>query len=168
MADIKDPHDHGHGHGHEEETNPQVAWERKDVNIFSVTSFGIGLAISCIVVAFAMWALFDFLAARETAKNQANPPAMMSERQKLPPEPRLQATPKLELKELRESEDAILNNYAMLDPNKGIVRIPIDVAIDMVAKKGLPTSATPAGANGGFRMIPMDANGGRTTEKISQ
>ena len=160
-----------HGHGHEpEEHNPGVSHERRDVNVFQITAFGIGLMLSCIVVVFAMWAMFDFLAHREDDKNADNPAAsMMNERQKLPPEPRLQATPKIELKDLRADEDAILNGYGWVDPNKGIVRIPIDQAIDMVAQKGLPSKPSPAGMdNGGYRTIPEDSSSGRTLEKISQ
>src|SRR5581483_7321216 len=148
------PHDGGE--------NPQVSHERRDVNVFQITAFGIGLLISCVVVVFAMWALFDFLYKHEDKKNPANPPAMVNERPQVPPEPRLQATPRLELKELREDEDQILNNYGWLDPSKGTLRIPIDQAIDLVAAKGLPSKPSPAGSeNGGFRTIPNDANGGR-------
>src|SRR4051812_16832478 len=96
----------------EHEINPGVAHERKDVNVFQISAFGIGLLLSCIVVVFAMWAMFDFLFAREDAKNATNPAAsMMNERPKLPPEPRLQAEPKIELRDLRADEDAILNSY---------------------------------------------------------
>ena len=159
------------GHGHDpEEHNPGVSHERRDVNVFQITAFGIGLMLSCIVVVFAMWAMFDFLAHREDDKNADNPSAsMMNERQKLPPEPRLQVTPKIELKDLRADEDAILNGYGWVDPNKGIVRIPIGQAIDIVAQKGLPSKPSPAGMdNEGYRTIPEDSSSGRTLEKISQ
>jgi hypothetical protein len=56
-----------------------------------------------------------------------------------------------------------------VNPNTGTVRIPIDQAIDMVAQKGLPSKPSPAGSdNDGYRMIPSDASGGRTLEKISR
>src|SRR5437763_11605333 len=133
-------------HAHEHDINPAVAHERKDVNVFQITAFGIGLLLSCIVVVFAMWAMFDFLFAREDAKNASNAAAsMMSERPKLPPEPRLQAEPKIELKALRADEDAILNSYGWIDPNKGIVRIPIAQAIEIVAQKGLPSKPSRTG-----------------------
>ncbi len=117
-----------------------------------------------------MWAMFDFLFSREDAKNANNPAAsMMSERSKLPPEPRLQAEPKIELKDLRADEDTILSSYGWIDPNKGIVRIPIAQAIDIVAQKGLPSKPSPTGLdNEGYRMIPEDSSSGRTLEKISQ
>src|SRR5580704_8940763 len=168
MAEIiKDPHGKGPGdhHGHESE----VAYERKDVNVFQISAFGIGLLLAVIVSVFAMWAMFDFFYHREDAKNADNPSALMMNQRTQPPEPRLQAEPKMELKDLRADEDAILSSYGWLDPNKGTVRIPIDQAIDIVAQKGLPSKPSPAGLdNDGYRMIPEDSSSGRTLEKISQ
>ena len=171
MAEIiKNPKGHGEDghepHGHESE----VSYERKDVNIFQISAFGIGLLLSMIVAVFAMWAMFDYFFHREDEKNASNPSAlMMNERPKLPPEPRLQSEPKVELKDLKADEETILKSYGWLDPNKGIVRIPIDLAIDMVAKKGLPSKPSPAGGfNDGYRMLPEKSSSGRTLEKISQ
>jgi hypothetical protein len=156
-------------HGRERDENPRVSHERKDVNVFQITAFGIGLLIGCIVVVFAMWGLFDLFYSRESAKNPPFPPAMMNERPKLPPEPRLQANPKVELKDLRDSEDAILDNYGWIDPNKGIVRIPVEQAIDIVIKKGLPSKPSPSGSDrGGYRTIPEYSSSGRTLERIAQ
>src|ERR1017187_9080761 len=164
---TNNPHDQK---THEPDVNPGVSHERRDVNVFQISAFGIGLLLSCIVVVFAMWAMFDFLFSREDAKNATNPAApMMNERPKLPPEPRLQAEPKIELKDLKADEDAILTSYGWIDPNKGIVRIPIDQAIDIDRKKGLPSKPSPTGLdNDGYRMIPEDSSSGRTLEKISQ
>jgi len=163
---TRNPDENGHG----PEANPRVSHERKDVNVFQISAFGIGLLLGCIIVVFAMWAMFDFLYSREDAKNADNAAAaMMKERQALPPEPRLQSVPKVDLKDLRADEDTILNSYGWIDPNKGIVRIPIEQAIDMVAQKGLPSKPGPAGLdNEGYRMIPEDSSSGRTLEKISQ
>jgi hypothetical protein len=167
-------HKYGAGADHShEEANGQVSFERGDVNVYQITAFGVGLLISCIVVVFAMWAMFHFLAKREDKVNGLNTPAMLKERPTLPPEPRLQGIvkpepPSVELAQLRADEDAILNNFGWIDPAKGTVRIPISLAVDMVAAKGLPSKPTPAGADGGFRMIPLDSNSGRTFEKISQ
>lgn len=171
MADNTNPHEHKvHEHAAHEPANPAVAHERRDVNVFQISAFGIGLLFGCIIVVFAMWGLFTYLFKREDAKNAGNPPAaMMSERAKLPPEPRLQAEPKVELKDLRADEETILTSYGWIDPNKGIVRIPIDQAIDIVAQKGLPSKPSPTGMdNDGYRMIPEDSSSGRTREKISQ
>jgi hypothetical protein len=166
MADTHNPHEpnsHEAGHG-------QVSHERRDVDIFQITAFGIGLLLACAVTVVVIWGLFVFLAKREDAKNADNPSAaMMKEKSLKFPEPRLQEVPKQELKDLRADEDAILTGYGWIDPNKNIVRIPIEDAMDLIAKKGLPYKATPAGtANDGYRMIPADSSSGRTLEKISQ
>jgi hypothetical protein len=160
----------GEKHGHAHDVNPAVSHERRDGNVFQISAFGIGLLLSCIVVVFAMWAMFDFLYSRENAKNESNPAALVMKYQNaLPPEPRLQPEPRVELKDLRADEDAILNSYGWLNPDKGIVRIPIDQAIDMVAQKGLPSKPSPTGLdNEGYRMIPEVSSSGRTLEKISQ
>ena len=178
MADTNDPNNHGHRHA-----NPHVSHERGDVNVFQITGFGIGLVIACIVVVFAMGAMFAYLAKREDKKNPPIPASMVQEKQQAPPEPRLSGValdangqvsprsvyPRVELKELREDEAAILNNYAWVDPDHGIVRIPIDQAIDIVAKKGLPSKPSPAGLdNDGYRMIPAASSSGRTLEKIAR
>jgi hypothetical protein len=130
-----------------------------------------------------MWAMFAYLANREDKKNPPIPASLAQERPTVPPEPRLSGValdangqisshpvyPRIELKELREDEAAILSNYAWVDPDHGIVRIPIDQAIDIVAKKGLPSKPSPAGSdNDGYRMIPAVSSSGRTLEKIAK
>jgi hypothetical protein len=170
--------EHGE-HGHDPQSNADVSFERRDVNVFEVSAFGIGLLLSCIVVVFAIYGMFVYLFKVEDKKNEgASTRGMLAQRATLPPEPRLQgfrdaegykAPPKVELKDMRADEDAILNGYGWVDPNKGTVRIPIDLALDMVAKKGLPSKPSQAGAdNDGYRMIPEDSSSGRTLEKISQ
>ena len=70
---------------------------------------------------------------------------------------------------MRDNEEMLLSSYGWVDQAKGTVHIPINQAIDMVAQKGLPVKVSPQGADhDGYRMIPSDASGGRTLEKISQ
>ncbi|HVW10518.1 MAG TPA: hypothetical protein VHC90_18145, partial [Bryobacteraceae bacterium] len=100
--------------------------------------------------------------------------AMMSEKQQIPSGPRLQGDPQRELKAMHDDEDMLLSSYGWVDQAKGTVHIPIDQAIDMVAAnaaagKGLAVKVSPTGADhDGYRMMPSDASGGRTLEKISQ
>ncbi len=169
---TNNPHGHdtgAHEHGHGPEENPQVSWERKDVDIVQITGFGIGLLVAFLVSVFAMWGLFEYFKVRENNLEPANQPSMMTQKQLLPPEPRLQAEPVLELNKMRANEDMLLNSYGWVDSAKGTVHIPIDQAIDMVAQKGLPVKVSQAGADhDGYRTIPSDASGGRTLEKIAQ
>lgn len=183
MAETtKKPHGDSH-EPHAPESSSHVSFERRDVNVFQITAFGIGLLLATLVAIFAMWALFGFLSHRADQQDAALPGKMSSERQTVPPEPRLSSVevtkdgkidphpvyPRVQLKQLVDDENAILNNYGWLDPAAGTVRIPIDQAIDIVAKKGLPSKPSAAGLDhDGYRTIPAVSSSGRTLEKIAQ
>ena len=68
------------------------------------------------------------------ARDQVNVDA-----RRLPPMPRLQSAPITDLKDMRAAEEQILNGYGWVDQANGVVRIPIDRAIDLLAQRGLPT-----------------------------
>lgn len=166
-------------HAPEPDNSSHVSHERSDLDVFQIAGYGIGLVITCLVAVVLVWGMFAFLAKREDAVNPANLPAMVKNRQTMPPEPRLSGVrpegtavlpvlPEVELRELNASEAAILDNYGWVDAAKGTARIPVAEAIEMVAHKGLPSKPSPAGVGGGFRRIPSDASSGRTFEKISQ
>ncbi len=57
----------------------------------------------------------------------------------IPPEPRIEVAPYEQLQQLRAKEDHVLNSYAWVDKEAGVVRVPIDHAIDLLAAKGLPS-----------------------------
>jgi hypothetical protein len=52
--------------------------------------------------------------------------------------PRLQVAPRLDLAQFRAREDEQLTNYGWIDPASGIVRVPIERAMERVLQKGLP------------------------------
>src|SRR5690349_18934945 len=58
--------------------------------------------------------------------------------QQLPPQPRVEERPYLQLQNLRALEDHVLSTYAWVDQSQGTVRVPVDRAIDTVLQKGLP------------------------------
>lgn len=57
----------------------------------------------------------------------------------IPPEPRIEVAPYQQLRDLHAKEDHILNSYAWVNKQDGVVRVPIDRAIDLLAAKGLPS-----------------------------
>ncbi len=56
---------------------------------------------------------------------------------KLPPGPNLEADPHASLVAMRKAEDSILTSYGWVNRDSGIVHIPIDRAMRLLAKKGL-------------------------------
>ena len=113
--------------------------ETRDVNVRAVTRFGLGIGSGIIVAVFLMWFLFDRFAAREARRATPREPVAASNPQKQPPEPRLRPDPVGDLAAFRAQEDAMLTGYAVSQTEKGIVRIPVERALELVAKEGLPS-----------------------------
>ena len=55
------------------------------------------------------------------------------------PFPRLQVSPPLDLQAFRAREEAELSTYGWLNRTAGIVRLPIERAMELVLQEGLPT-----------------------------
>jgi hypothetical protein len=79
-------------------------------------------------------------------------------------QPRLQLSPRADMAIYRANQVEELNTYAWLNKDAGVVRIPIDRAIEVIAAKGLPTR--PAEEAAVFfdqgTSAPQDSSGGRT------
>lgn len=52
--------------------------------------------------------------------------------------PQLQIVPEVDLKDFRAREDTELNTYGWIDRTAGVVRIPIERAMELIAQRGLP------------------------------
>jgi len=118
--------------------------EHKDVNPIAVTRFGIGLAITLIVTVFAIWGLFNYFVGSKERLYGGGAPLSAAEQNamKAPPQPRLQSSPPIDLRDMRAAEDQLLHAYSWVDRDKGVVRMPIDRAMDILAQRGL--AARPA------------------------
>jgi hypothetical protein len=116
-----------------------VRYEKSDAWIGGVIAFGVMLAaLGLIVHVSASW-LFDSLKASEQRKYQQVPALYLKERPQLPgdleriPPPRLQKNETVDLKKLREYEEPLLDQFGWVDRDKGIVRIPIEEAMRLLA-----------------------------------
>src|ERR1700692_2304264 len=93
-------------HSHE-----SVHHETSDIDIRGVLRFGLGLLVAGIVIHLAVWLLFLYFTGRPTSPTSLQYPLAQGQENRLPPEPRLQTNPRQDLRDLRASEDAILNSY---------------------------------------------------------
>jgi hypothetical protein len=57
------------------------------------------------------------------------------------PAPQLETDERTQLNSVRLNEEQILSTYGYVDQNAGIVRIPIERAMDLIAQRGLPVRA---------------------------
>jgi hypothetical protein len=100
------------------------------VKSLAMLAVGTGLVLLLVV------GIFRFL---EKTSKPPEPVVTTIQQGQLPPEPRVEIEPWQQLKGIRAREDHVLNSYAWVDQNQGVVRVPIDRAMDMLAEKGLPS-----------------------------
>ncbi|MEK6320602.1 MAG: hypothetical protein AABN33_02840 [Acidobacteriota bacterium] len=151
LEDHTDKTSHGqNGHG------VGVGHEISELKIGPIVWFLLGLGFATVVVCLLMAGLFDAFEKNEKDV-EGKPSPLASERQKLPPEPRLQlapATPEQlearqppnikqdhplqEMMRVRAEEDDKLKSYGWVDEKAGVVRIPIEEAKRLLLKNGLP------------------------------
>ena len=110
--------------------------ELSDVQPIKIVLFGAVLAAMIAVVALVVLALFGFFNTSITKTRPA--PSPLSYSREPTSEPRLSLTPGDELSAMRAEENKILSSYDWLDRDRGVVRIPIERAIEIVGDRGLP------------------------------
>jgi hypothetical protein len=120
----------------EPRTDLQASYELSDLRPGYIAFFGIALSV-VLVISVVIASLIVHYKAVQHARQDTPIPRLAREREPTPG-PRLQVEAHSELRQMRAAEDAALNNYGWVDKNAGIVRIPVDQAMEVLAKKGLP------------------------------
>jgi hypothetical protein len=146
-------------------------YERRDISAAAVLYFLGGLAAAMLVVYFLVMAVFRELDKREEQQTAMSPLVTNAPKdtrhlpseyktddestdyekylQKNFPAPQLETDERDQLNKIRLNEEQILSTYGYVDKQSGVVRIPIERAMDLIAQRGLPVrgqSATEAGA----------------------
>jgi len=132
----------------------------RELDTRAVWTFAGGLLAVMVVVGALMWGMLVVFKARAKEQDPAPSPIAEANQERLPPEPRLQDDPTLDMTRLRAGEDAILETYGWVDRGAGIGRLPIDRAIELIAATGLPPTPAievepaPAGRGHGAPIAP--------------
>jgi hypothetical protein len=117
--------------------------ETSDADVRSIVKFAVGLFLTIAVSLWVVSALFNYFVAHQ----ELGPPTSPFENtRKLPPPgvPRLQVAPPQELGQYRKGQEELLHSYSWVDQKAGIVRIPIDRAMEVLIQRGLPIQTAPA------------------------
>lgn len=115
-----------------------VGHEERDVLARPVVLAVLGLAAVGVSAFVLMFLLFNVFAEMLAKQSNARSPLADTYGLKEPPEPRLQKNPLADMQELRARDAAALSAYAWVDRDAGVVRIPIERAIEVLAARGLP------------------------------
>ena len=127
-----------------------VGHETEDAEGGPLLGFALFLALIVAVCAAIVIGLYNYLDSREIREKAGRYPLAAGLPAELPPPPRLQNYPFTDVKDLHKEEARYPDHYAWVDRNAGVVRIPVERAIDILAARGLPhREAAPAEAGGG-------------------
>jgi hypothetical protein len=128
-------------------TSREAGHETSDANVRGVWFTGLGLALCTILIMGLVVLMFDLLLHRHEALDEAeasqNVSTPIAASVAAFPGPRLQVAPEVDLAAFRAREEAELDNYGWIDRKAGVVRLPIERAMDLIVERGLPVSGQP-------------------------
>lgn len=111
-------------------------YEPYEQAIRPVVLFALGLAATTVLILWLMKVAASELGREAREGSHAIHP--LAEAGDVRPKPLLQETPALDLERFRAREDETLSTYGWVDRPNGVVRIPIERAMEIVAREGLP------------------------------
>ena len=138
-------------------SDPAQRHEKRDVNVWVITRFGIGLVLTTIASLFIVLAVFHYLQVSENALPPPQPTGVNVDARRLPPEPRLLTNEPENLQEVRTAEDQILNNFSWADEKHTVVKLPIDRAVDLLVQRGLPSRAQNGAQSTSTTTVPAES-----------
>lgn len=115
-------------------------YESSDVSVGFMARVVFGLAVLTLLGMGVSW-WYQSAESKSFQESDQPPSPLAGTLPAQPPEPRLQVMPAVDLMKVRGQEDVVLNSYAWIDARSGLVRIPIDRAIELMAERGLPVRA---------------------------
>jgi hypothetical protein len=125
-----------------------AGWEKRDVNIKGLFQFAFWMAMVLFVTMVGMNFSFKAFKKSSTMGPTMSPMVKSSDRM-IPSGPLLQVRPHQELQDYCAAQQQNVNTYAWVSQPSGVVRIPVDRAMELILAKGLPArpaaDATAAG-----------------------
>jgi hypothetical protein len=115
----------------------QRGHEPTDDDIRNIVVSGAVLVVICIgVLLFLSWLMRGYKM-QERAGDTIRPPLFGDDRGQFP-QPRLQENPHADLRAMRAADRIELSSYGWVDEKAKIAKIPIERAMEIIAKRGLP------------------------------
>ena len=121
--------------------NASPGYETRDANTGGVLNFLVIMAVVLVLTGLVSWGVFRYFASHEQENAAASP---FAGTRPLPQGPQLQVTPREDWLKYRAAQQHNLETYSWVNREKGIVSVPIDQAMDIIVKKGLPVQGQAA------------------------
>jgi hypothetical protein len=112
-------------------------YETSDADVRGVFTFLVVLSLVLIFTALLSWGMFKYFSAGQVNRVPASP---FAGARQLPAGPQLQVNPRQDLLRFRAEQEHALESYSWENKEDGTVRVPIERAMEMLLKQGLPVA----------------------------
>ena len=112
---------------------PGLKHETTDADIKPILIFLVGLSVLVVVFMGLMGLLLNFF--QSDYQRVQSPISPVVDRSQVPPEPRLQSNPSVELNAFQRLQDFQLSEPAWQDEENGVVRLPIERAMQLAVER---------------------------------
>lgn len=119
-------------------------YETRDASARGVFNFLVILGIVLVVTAVVCWGMFRFFTAHEMEAPATESP--FADTRQIPLGPVLQVSPRQDWLKFREDQEKSLETLDWANRSAGTARVPIELAMQLLAKKGVPVQGEPAQA----------------------
>ena len=117
--------------------SPASRYEHADANPRGLFIFFVFMACALVIIAIVLGGVLKYLSRSDRPAPFLGSP--FGNTRPIPTEaPLLQPAPSLDIQEYKRSQQHILNSYGWIDRKNGVVRIPIDQAMQLILNEGLP------------------------------
>jgi hypothetical protein len=146
-------------------TPPDSTYEHTDAHVRPVVKFLVWTAVSAVVIHFGLGFMYALMIDQAMEVGERPYPLAVTQGERLPPAPRLQANPPAELHEFLQEERTLLEGYGWMNKEAGSVHIPIEEAMRLTVESGLSSRAQDSQSIGMPASRPSDSSGGRMSER---
>ncbi len=136
--------------------------ETRDISVRVVTWFAIGLVLSALVIFPVVVGLYRLFERQHPSPD--SPSRIAFHPHMIAPPPRLQTNPTIDLAQYEAAQEAKLKSYGWVDKSAGIIHIPIERAMELIAQRGLPTRGPGTQNASGITSVQMQTQKAATTK----
>jgi hypothetical protein len=116
-------------------------YETRDTNTGAILNFLVILAVVLVLSGLVSWGMFKYFSAHAVDQPATDSP--FADTRQLPLGPQLQVNPREDWLKFRQGQEDSLQTYSWENRSAGIARVPIEEAMELLVKKGLPVQNAP-------------------------